>query len=303
MRAVASKPPPAIRDINQFDFLIGRDFGFKNTISLSVVRRDREIDLAEVDRLKSMDKEEALKYLSSHWHPMDNIVEVLRISGRGFLDSIAAKCAKIDNLASEISLGYNKLEKLKTIICGHLKLPVDQQFPGDSNKRITDPLTTCLFSKFFRLLNHIWHLKGVRLKLYAKIKATKKIWFGRLANIEAALAKKYTGAVIRENLSIGAIPRDDPGYKGRTFNKMINAGAKGQYNKRASGKHGWSGTPEVAIPSYYTSTTCPVHTRVDGSMRSGDQFLCPSCGKPEHADEHASSLIANYLLLRPPAPA
>ena len=114
-----------------------------------------------------------------------------------------------------------------------------------------------------------------------------------------ALATQYNAAIIREDLTMMAKEKDSPGYRGRVFNKMINNGSKGQYIRHARDKFLWNGILEVTIPSYFTSTTCPSHALVGASMRTGDRFCCPQCGKVEHADEHAADTIGNYLLLRP----
>jgi len=181
VRTVATKEPPAIRDINSFDHFVSRDYGYKNTVTLAVLRRDREIDPEELARLLDMDKTEALKYLEGHSHPMDNIVERVRFSGQAFLASINDKCQKIEGLSSQISLGYNKLERLKANICGYLELETESRFPDDLLPKIKDPLVKRLYQKFYRLLNHIWSLKGQRLRIYAKIKGIKKTWFGFLS--------------------------------------------------------------------------------------------------------------------------
>ena len=62
------------------------------------------------------------------------------------------------------------------------------------------------------------------------------------------LAKRYHAAIVRENLTVVAIEKRDDRYKGKTFNKMINNGAKGQYQKRASDKLIWNGLSEVVLP-------------------------------------------------------
>jgi hypothetical protein len=113
--------------------------------------------------------------------------------------------------------------------------------------------------------------------------------------------------VIREDLDVVAPEKETPEYKGRTFAKMITSGAKGLFRRRASNKLRWNGISEHAIPSFFTSCTCPRHSRVDRQQRRGDIFLCPDCGGPEHADTHASDqallgryfTIACYLLLTP----
>ena len=100
-------------------------------------------------------------------------------------------------------------------------------------------------------------------------------------------------------LTVLAIEKDSVKYRGRTFNKIINNGSKGQYMMRTSDKLCWDGIPDLIVPSFYTSSACTIHSLVDGSMRQGEQFFCPQCGVKEHADQHAADTIANYFLLQP----
>jgi hypothetical protein len=278
-------------------YLMGRDFGMVNTVSLSLVELDHSIDEDEVKRISKFSKGEALEYLQGHVHGNGNVVKRLRYSGRNFLKNIESHCSRIDRMKSQIDTGYNSLGKLKGIICGYAGLDPEEWLPGEMVFK--DRFVQGLYDKFFRILKHVQKMKAIRLAIYAKIAGVKKVWFGFLSNVEILLAKTYNAAIVRENLTIEATGKETPGYKGRTFNKMINNGSKGQYIRRASDKMNWDGIPELIIPSYFTSTVCTIHALVDKAMRSGECFFCPQCGVQEHADEHASDTIANYLLLRP----
>src|ERR1039457_2231952 len=90
--------------------------------------------------------------------------------------------------------------------------------------------------EFFATFGLINDLKQARRAIYRKIVALKKNWFGFLSNIETQLALKYRAAIVRENLTVLTAEVDSPEYKGRTFNKMLNNGSKGQYQNRASDK-------------------------------------------------------------------
>ncbi|CDQ12076.1 conserved protein of unknown function [Acidithiobacillus ferrivorans] len=126
----------------------------------------------------------------------------------------------------------------------------------------------------------------------------KKNWFGFLVNVEAELAKKYNAAIVWEDLTVEAIEKEDPEYKGRTFNKMINNGSKGQYQRRASQTFRWNGVPEVVIPSWYTSRSCLPHSIIiERKHRQGESIFLPCCGVKDHADEHAADTIACYPFL------
>lgn len=96
-----------------------------------------------------------------------------------------------------------------------------------------------------------------------------------------------------------AIEVNDPKYKGRLFNKMLNNGAQGQYRRQASEKFLWYGVPELALPSFFTSQVCTIHALIDETVRQGEHFQCPKCPTPRHADEHAADTIGLYLLLKP----
>jgi len=297
VKTVISKPDQPATDIKDITHLIARDFGYVNTVSLTVAKLDKEIDPAEVDRIAKFTRDEALKYLQSSSHPNDNIVKRMRFSGRAFLGAIAAHCEKIDRLKSQIDTGYNKLDKLKGILCGYIGLKPEELLA--EGMVFKDRFVQNLYDKFFRLLGHIRKMKSIRLRIYEKIRNVKKAWFGFLSNQEVLLAREFNAAIVREDLTVMATEKEGPGYKGRTFNKMINNGSKGQYIRRATDKLTWDGIPELLVPSYYTSTSCTIHSLVDSAMRKGEKFACPLCSAPAHADEHAADTIANYLLLRP----
>jgi transposase len=297
VRAVIVKEPPPMRGLNQCKAFVGRDFGYANTVTVTVVERDRKVDYNELQSILSFSKAQAEKYLKTHCHPLDNVIEKMRFSGKRFLGLIEKHSRKIDDLKSRIDLEYNHIGRLKGILAGHMGLSEGEVI--QETAMFDDVLVSLLRKKFFGLLAHVNRLKTLRRKLYKKVADAKKHWFGFLSRVEAALARHYKGAVIREDLTVVAEEKDKPAYKGRTFNKMINNGSKGQYIRRASGKFIWDGIPEVALPSFYTSCTCNKHALVDKNMRSGEKFACPKCVEHRHADENASHTIANYLLLRP----
>jgi len=91
--------------------------------------------------------------------------------------------------------------------------------------------------------------------------------------------RAHKAAYVRENLSVVATEKQTPDYKGRTFNRMLKNGAKGQFVRRASAKLKWWGVPEVVVPSKYTSTTDVLHAVVDARQRSREVFnrCTPTC--------------------------
>ena len=208
VRTIIAKPEEPMPGLDGITHLIGRDFGMVNTVSLTVVKIDKEISREEVDRISAFSRQEALKYLEGNSHTGDNVVQRIRFSGRKFLDAIKSQCDRIDYLNSQIDTCYNKLAKLKGILCGHIGLAQDDMLADDMVFK--DHFVQKLYDKFFRLLSHIRKLKAIRYRIYERIRHTKKSWFGFLSNCERLLAKHFNAAIVREDLNHGdgeSLPR------------------------------------------------------------------------------------------------
>ncbi|PTX52335.1 hypothetical protein IQ03_01125 [Gemmobacter caeni] len=155
-----------------------------------------------------------------------------------------------------------------------------------------------MHGRFFRLLGGLGRLKARRRALYRRIDGVKRSWFGHVANVRAALAEKHGAVVVREDLSVLAVEKKDVAYRGRTFNKLINNGAKGQYTRRADDTLEWRGIATLKLPSFYSSSTDWRTGTVDRGQRSGSRFRAPD-GAEWDADLHAAELLARWLFLRP----
>ena len=297
-RLVAAKPPakPEAQHGTVRAF-VGRDFGYVNTASFSVAVAGHDVDIAamQAELAELKDRAAVLAYVESHALPGDvRIVARVRYSGRAFLKSISEWTARIDAYKSRIDKTYASLDAVKAEIVSGLKLEQDDLITPEMK---SGPIGNRV-REFFRVFGLIQDLKKERRKIYRKISALKKNWFGFLANAETELAKKYNAAIVREDLTVEAIEKDDPEYKGRTFNKMINNGSKGQYQRRASQTFRWNGVPEVVIPSWYTSRSCLPHSVIiEKKHRRGETIFMPCCGVNDHADEHAADTIACYPFL------
>lgn len=293
VRLVVGKPQEAIPEaVKAF---VGRDFGYANTVSLCVAVCDHLVDIDSIQTsLEKLNSKEAVEAFIAKSELQGNpvIVERVRFEGRAFLKRISTLCDRIDGYKSRIDLAYNELNALKGVIVKELALQGDDRITTEMKKAHPQ------VSQFFTTLALINDLKNARRALYRKITAIKKAWFGLLGNIEIALAKKYRAAIVREDLTVEAIEKEKPDYKGRIFNKMINNGSKGQYQKRASDKMLFNGVAEIVVPSWYTSRACFKHSRiVEKKHRSGERIYLPCCGHHDHADEHAADTIASYALL------
>ena len=208
---------------------------------------------------------------------------------------LGALATKTDRLRSRIDRAYAELEELKRTIVEALGLKAEEWILPEM-KRAHAPA-----GAFFALLGQIDDLKRARRAAYAKAAAIKRHWLGFLSNVEVALAKKYNAVIAREDLTVLAIEKDAPDYKGRAFNKMINHGSRGQYARRATDKFAWHGVPECVVPAAYTSRACLRHGNiVPAAKRNGESIRFACCGNTvDHADEHAAETIAGYAFLRP----
>lgn len=300
VRLVVGKPAPAV-DLSQVTAIVGRDYGYANTIALSVALSDDPVDLShDTERIRADSKLAAKTFFESHHLPGHvRIAERVRFDGHAFLKRIATLCDRIDNYKSRIDLAYGGLNAARSKIVAQLGLLPDERITPDMKASVAGAEV----KSFFRSYGDIHDLKKSRRVLYRTIAAIKKNWFGFLSNVEVALAKRHGAVIVREDLTVVSIEKASPGYKGRTFNKMLNNGSRGQYQRRASDKFQWNGVPEIDVPSWYTSRACPTHSVViDKKHRKGEVIYLPCCGRHDHADAHAADTIATYLFLEPGLP-
>ena len=303
LKAVVVRKPRAPAIAGQ-TVVVAEDFGFVNTSSLVVARSATGILPERVAFAASgPGKRASQKFLTDHVSGDDvEILERVQLSGRKFLDRIQAQAARIDQLRSEIDLGYARLGRLKAeinLLAGRDpgdRVPLELEAVSASNSEQHRHLA--MHGRFFRLLGGLSQLKAVRRAVYRSVAGLKKSWFGHVSNIRMALAMKYRAVVASEGLSILAVEKKDPAYKGRTFNKMINNGAKGQYTRRADDKLDWRGIARIALPSYYTSSTDWRNGTVDKSQRKGQWFTAAD-GARWDADMHAAEMLARWLFLGP----
>ena len=152
-------------------------------------------------------------------------------------------------------------------------------------------------ARFRKILGKVRGLKEKRRALYRRADGVKRSWFGHIANIETEMAARHRAAVISEDLTVEAVDRDSPQYKGRAMNRLINDGAKGRYARAADGKAAWAGVPTLRVHSAYTSSTDVRTGVVDGTQRRGDVFTARADGAVAHADLNAALTIGLWPFL------
>lgn len=301
--------------------VVAEDFGFAKTSSLVVLRAKTPVsperlamvagqNLKGEDTPPKMGKAETHEYLTSHVSD-DAEVEVLarvQMDGRPFLARVRERCLEIDCLRSEIDRGYNRLERIRAEINRMLGREATElidetapslTLPPKEAKRLID-----MHGRFFRLLDGLNRLKSKRRAVCRSIDGLKRSWFGFVSTAKADLAEAHGAVAIREDLTVLAIPTDDPGYRGRTFNKMMNNGSKGQYIRRSDAKLAWRGIARIVLPSYYSSVTDWRTGTVDKGQRKKTDTFRGSDGRTWDADLHAAEMLARWLFLKPkPLPA
>ena len=283
-------------ELQQADYLVARDFGYKETISLSVIKNDFNLSIEEFEKRLNLKKKATKELYENNFH-IPEVLETLQFSGKKFLNKIYIISSNIDDISSVISKKYNEIEELLTDIRNQLN--IDDTVCISNNLKTNNQAINAKINRFFKLLSKVKKSKQKRRDMYKKIKGIKRSWFGYLSSQELKLIKKYKSAFVCEDLTVMAAEKDKPDYKGRRFNKMINNGSKGLYMRVAQEKLFWNGILEHRIPSFYSSTTCTKHSIIDKNMRNGGVFECKECDKKEDADIHASSTISSFLLLKP----
>lgn len=174
--------------------------------------------------------------------------------------------------------GESRLHGMVSVgLGGHVDIP-DAQTRSDER---FDLLATLNFASF----------RELQEELGAVGQITKTEWVGMLADIETEMAARHRAAVISEDLTVEAVDRDSPQYKGRAMNRLINDGAKGRYARAADGKAAWAGVPTLRVHSAYTSSTDVRNGVVDRTQRRGDVFTARADGAVAHADLNAALTI------------
>jgi len=292
--------PPVAKPVAGHHVVVAEDFGFVNTSSLAVLRSKEPIsEEAVAFALSEPGKKETKAYLEANVSgPEVELVETLQFDGRDFLGRIKAHADRIDGLRSEIDRVYNRMKRIRAefnlvVEAGKGDI-IPESCPAGAPKRAVR-----MHGRFFRLLGAVVRLKALRRGIYRKVDGLKKAWFGYVSSRKAELAERYGAAVVGEDLSIVAVPVDDPAYKGRTFNRMMNNGSKGQYIRRSDDKLKWRGVPSIRIPSFWTSSYDWRSGRVDKAQRRGEAFTAASDGRVWDADLHAAEAIGRWLFLKP----
>ena len=295
LKGVLSQTPMPF-SLAEAKFLLGSDFGYVNTASAAMVKVDAPLDAAWLEEVRDWTKKQSKEYLETHSHG-GSAVRELMFNGRNFLARINVHALRVDGLRSGIDRCYNRLARLKYEINRALGRPADTRVDLDAVLPVARAAD--LTPRFARLLGVVQHLKLLRRQVYRTVAGLKKSWFGFVSGKLAALCARHKAAYVREDLTVLAKEKASPDYKGRTFNKMLNNGAKGQFLRRMSDKLRWMGVPEIVVPSWYTSTTDVRNSRVDKKQRSGETFVAKADGRRMHADLHAALTLALWPLLRP----
>jgi hypothetical protein len=299
--------PPDTAPIVGCRTVVAEDFGFTNTSSIVVLRSRTPIGEEELARIgghnggdeKKLTKTQAKAHLENHVSADDvEVLECVQFGGRDFLARVKTHATKVDRLRSEIDRLYNRLDRIRAEINVVARTEPDALVPEiaampDHSRYLA------MHARFFRLLKAIDGLKEARRAVYRAVAGLKKSWFGYVAQRKADLAAKHDAVVVTEDLDILGVPTDDPAYKGRTFNKMINNGSKGQYILRSKNTLTWRGIRSVKIPSFYTSTTDWRNGKVDRDQRRGAIFRASFDERVWDADLHAAEMIGRYLFLKP----
>ncbi len=285
-------------ELNNAKYIVGRDFGYKETISLSVIENDFHLSIKEFEKRLNLKKPETKSFYENNIHT-PKVIETLQFSGKKFLNKIKIISKRVDEISSHIKRKYNEIEEL--LVDLRNQLGIDEDTLISKKMKTKNQKLSAKIDLLFKMIEQVKTSKSKRKAMYNKVSGIKRTWFGFLSTQELKLIKKYDAALVVEDLTVMAAEKAKPSYKGKRFNKMINNGSKGQYMRIAQEKMFWNGILEHRIPSFYSSTSCVKHAVVDKKMRKGEIFKCQQCNKVEDADLHAATTISSFLMLKPTA--
>jgi hypothetical protein len=277
---------------------VGLDWGYTNTVAISVVQLEQALDPAFFEACAGWSKAEAREYLSTHWSDAEPLFQKLHC-GMDFQKAVQRHCLRIDAYNREINRAYGRLFDLRREI---------QRIVGaDTGHEAVDlGMATCghallakLLARFGKLLVSIRRMKKKRRAEHRAIDGVKKSWFGWLTTEIARLARKHGAVVLKEALSLKPLEKEDPAYKGRTFNKRMTNGSRAQFDRLLGGKLRLYGIPLLEVPCAYTSQTDVRFAAVDRRQRKKQSvFVALADGRRTHADLNACHTISLYGSLR-----
>lgn len=301
VRAVMEKRPPAAP--HRARYVMGWDYGYRNTLASVLIDLGREMNLADARRvIASVDPESSE---ACRRHLTENVlpggVRILRVSlsdGSGFMRRMNEIAGHIDVVSSEIGRIYDRVRSLKREFLTALGWGEDDLVPEACPDGVS-AVTARHHRRFWNAMRNLRENKARRRALYRSADGVKSSWFGFLLNREMGEARRRGALLVAEDLTVLTPERGGPQYKGPAFNKMINNGAKGRFFRSAEGKAKAAGAPLVRVPSRHTSTTDPRYGVVDKGQRRGDAFVSRTDGARSHADAHAAFTIAAWPFLVP----
>ena len=301
MRLVVAKKKEPVQPMGRAQAILARDYGIKNSVAWTVMaidpKLDGSLDEARIAQIRAFTKVEMKDFLETHTYAGTQKKFQLLFSGTKFVSSIEKVCLRIDALRSQIDQLYIFLLTQKSALAASLGIDNEQKIHKEMVTR-SHPQWQAV-NTFLQLVHRVAQLKDNRRVLYQRIEGIKKSWFGFLSNMELDLAMATNAVVATEDLTYVAKEKNKPGYRGKTFNRVLNHTARGRYARMARQKFAWHGVAEAVLPSYYTSTSCVKHALVKKTMRKDEQFTCPYCNTVEHADVHASETLAVILVAKP----
>ena len=294
---------PEVRDPLGCRYVLGRDHGYRDTVSWTLVRvpetgiSQAAFDLAaRINAMTDVDaaKAEARAYLEAHASDAEPALQAT-MPGRGFLDAVAGHCSRIDTLRREIDRVYDRVRRLKHEVNAALGVAGDALVNLEAMH--DDRKLSRWVARLGRLLAAVAKLKEKRRAAYRAFDGLKRSWFGHLANVEVELAREHDALVVHERLTTSPLEVDAPEYKGRTFNRMMANGSRARFERVTALKHRWQGNPVVAVPSYFTSTTDHRHAVVDAAQRKGEWFTARADARRSDSDAHASHTLAVWPVM------
>jgi hypothetical protein len=293
----------ALHDIR---VVMGVDPGKRNAMSVVSLRvpEGESVSLDRVLALGGKGKEEMREFFSTHALPNPERAEAAwsyeNASFLGYAEDIAEAI-----IAASIAIDarYRRITTLKVRVNAILGRPpgthVSDVLPDDASVELKKG-----HRAFFREWGRMRKRKEERIKLWERLAAAKKCWFGMLANRLAVSALALGAGVAFEDGDWGVAERGSADYRGRIWNRIMSSVSQRAMMDVAKARLDWSGVVWWTVASYHTSTTDHRHgTTASGQRKNGAKdFIALTDGMRMDSDEHAAETMAAAALLRPLLP-
>ena len=253
-------------------------------------------------------------WLSEHSLPQPQVIDTLLLGAQAAIAHLEKQADAIASASRRIDAVQRRLAKCKAAVNLLLGRAFAARLPDAFDELMAEPGVVARkldadhrsralswFCAFRRRLRQAQVLKAERLDLWRRVAALVQCWHGFAANRIVDLAIRHQAVVAVEVSDWGVIGKEEGGYRGKAWNRIVAMLAPGKMKDRLQAKLDWSGVASWGVASPWTSRTDHRHAVAHVSQRpdGSDTFTALADGSKTDADLHAAETQAAMVLMRP----